>query len=1147
MEFTGERFVPDQKGDIELEHVHRYLCAAELCDGKDVLDIACGEGYGSVLLARRAASVVGVDIAPEAIEHAAREHAGSNVEYRVGSAAQVPVGDASVDVVVSFETIEHHDQHDAMIAEIRRVLRPGGVLIISSPDRFIYSELPGFHNPYHVKELSRTEFEHLIRASFRNVAMYGQRVVYASALLAEHEGRIESFRKAPGETERSTGLVAPMYLVAVASDGELPAFSSGVFETGIEESDAVVALKAGIAARDHKIFEFREEHTALAAAFKQVRRAEEDARVARDEAYAAMARSEAASREANVRAEARIEEQRIQLLDANSTITSLRSAAWASRSELKRLKAENQELEASLNRLGASAAQLNAAIHAYRTSFSWRVTAPVRSVGRAARVARNLGRGLYRFMRPSSLQAFIPVQELLAIDGGGFVSTGNDPQVAVTPHWAGLRPGWAVLTVDMDSDEASLNPILYAFHGEDGSQVSAYAMPGYGKGREQRLIVLPSDVRSLRFDPTDRADVRFRLNDVSVRSIGRLGLAREGYGMLSRVQRGEVWRAVMHGELRRAKSLVRSAVVGKYDKGEYYAWVEAYDTLTPGDLVRLRQLGDELAEKPLISVLMPVYNTRPEYLRKALDSVIAQTYPHWELCIADDASPNPQIRKILEEYMRKDARIRVVFREKNGHISASSNSALELARGDFVALMDHDDALPAHALFMVADEINRHPDVDLIYTDEDKVDENDVRNDPLFKTDWNRELFYSQNFVTHLGVYRTSIALRIGGFRTGFEGSQDYDFTLRFIEHTDGRHIRHIPHVLYHWRIYPGVSSFSTDNPSASIETARRAMVEYFADVEPTSEVVGIDQFPGWWRIKRRPPTVLPRVSLVVPTRDRLEVLRPALDGLMTSTIYDNLEIIVVDNDSQEAGTLDYFEEIKRDPRVKVLTVRGPFNFSALNNAAVEISTGSMIGFINNDIEVIHSDWLLEMVTQLSQPNVGAVGGKLYYANDTIQHAGVVLGLYGVAAHGHRHFPRSTIGYFGRPMLVQNVSAVTAACMLVRKDVFEQIGGFDVVHLAVGYNDVDLCMKIREAGYDIVFTPFAELYHLESVSRGANLTPAQIERDARERAYMLSRWGEAIVQDPFYSPNLTVAGENYGLAFPPRASRPWKVITEPVR
>ncbi|MBB3258020.1 glycosyltransferase involved in cell wall biosynthesis/SAM-dependent methyltransferase [Paraburkholderia bannensis] len=1150
MKFTGERFVPDQKGNIELEHVHRYLCAAELCKGKTVLDIACGEGYGSSLLARSAASVIGVDIAQEAVDHASQHHAAANLQFRLGSAAKMPIDDASIDVVVSFETIEHHDQHDEMMAEIRRVLRPGGLLIMSSPDRVVYSEIPGFRNEYHVKELTREEFETLVRASFKHVAIYGQRVVYASALLAEQGGPIESFRKTSSNVEHDSGLVAPMYLIAVASDAEVPPLASGVFETDISESDAVTQLKATIAARDHEIFEFNEGRTALEAAFHQVRGAEEEARAAHARTEEARAQAQEKLEQtlsALANAQAHAAEQATQLESATASINMLRSAARVQRTELTRLQAEKHALEASLSRLGASVEQLNAAVHAYRTSFSWRITAPVRVASRVARRGRNVARGLYRLMMSAGKPTFTPVHEMQSTGGAGFVSTGADPQVAVTPHWAGLRPGWAVLTVDMDSNEPSLNPVLYAFHGADGAQVSSYAMPGYGKGRERRLIVLPPDVRSLRFDPTDRRDVRFSLKDVSVRSIGRLGLVREGYAALSPEQRGQVWRALLGAKLRLAKTLVRSGIVGKYDKGEYRAWVETYDTLTEQDLVRLRELGDALAKKPLISVVMPVYNTRPKYLRKALDSVIAQTYPNWELCIADDASPNPEIRTVLEEYMRKDARIRVVFREKNGHISASTNSAIEIVKGEFVALMDHDDAIPAHTLFMVADEINRHPDVDLIYTDEDKVDENDQRHDPHFKTDWNRELFYSQNFIAHLGVYRTSIVRQIGGFRVGFEGSQDYDFALRFLKHTDGKRIRHIPHVLYHWRIFPGVSSFSTDNPDASVDTARRAMVEYFADVEPTSEVLPIDSFPGWWRIKRQPPVELPRVSLIVPTRDRVGVLRAAVDGLMHETNYENLEIIVVDNDSEEEETLEYFEQIKRDPRVKVLRVPGAFNFSALNNAAVEIATGSMIGFINNDIEIIHSDWLLEMVAQLAQPNVGAVGAKLYYANDTIQHAGVVLGLYGVAAHGHRHFPRNTIGYFGRPMLVQNMTAVTAACMLARKDVFEKVGGYDEINLTVGYNDVDLCLKIREAGYDVVYTPFAELYHLESISRGANLSAAQIERDALERAYMMSRWGNVIAHDPFYSPNLTVAAENYGLAFPPRAVKRWKDTDAQVR
>jgi len=1128
MEYTGERFVPEQQGAIELEHLHRYLCAADLCAQKDVLDIASGEGYGSSILATVARTTIGVDISDEAVRHAQRKYQRRNLEYRVGSVAKIPLADGSVDVVVSFETIEHHDQHETMILEIKRVLRPGGLLVMSTPDKRVYSDTPRFSNPYHIKELTRAEFESLTKASFGNVSIYGQRIVYGSALFAEHDGQLVSFTKHQGEVKRSAGLVDPMYLIALASDCELPMLRSGLFEAPVDGAAVDVALNSELGARNHEVLEFREGHASLEGMFAQVRSAEEDARDLLLEKEDALRGAQAS-----------VADQRRQLEASQASLAAARREVLEGRSRLEKLKSENNELQTSVSRLGASVAQLNAATHAYRTSFSWRVTAPLRVATRSLRKAAEIALIPYRMARSPGQPGFTYAKDVEVVDGG-YVSTGDDPQFSVSPGWRGLNPGWALVTLEMTASEEKLRPVLYAFAGVDGSQVFSYPFSGYVKGREKRLIVLPPGVRTLRFDPTDRKGVRFAIKHLAVHNLGKLALIREGYGALNAGKQRTLLRAALRGDLRTAKEIVRGGVASKYDKGEYRAWVELYDTLTEHDLARLSVLGEALAVKPLISVLMPVYNPRPKYLRKALESVLAQTYTRWELCIADDASTNPEVRQVLEEYARRDSRVKVVFRQTNGHISAASNSALEVVAGDFVALMDHDDALPAHALHMVAEEINRYPDADLIYTDEDKVDEDDNRHDPHFKTDWNRELFYSQNFVAHMGVYRTSIVRKINGFRIGFEGSQDYDFVLRFLLHTEASRIRHIPHVLYHWRIFPGVASFSTDNPDASIDTARRALVQYFAQVEPTAEVLPLRQFPGWWRIKRQPPSVLPRVSLIVPTRDRLDVLEVAINGLLHETAYPDLEIIIVDNDSSDAATLAFFDAAKKDARVKVLRISGAFNFSALNNRAAEVATGTVLGFINNDIEVIHPDWLIELVTQVAQHNVGAAGAKLYYANETIQHAGVVMGLYGVAAHGHRHFPRNAIGYFGRPMLVQNVSAVTAACMLVRKAVFEQVDGYDELNLTVGYNDVDLCLKIRAAGYDIVFTPFAELYHLESVSRGENLTPAQIERDVKERAYMLSRWSDVIAHDPFYSPNLTMTSEDYSLAFPPRAPKSWK-------
>lgn len=548
---------------------------------------------------------------------------------------------------------------------------------------------------------------------------------------------------------------------------------------------------------------------------------------------------------------------------------------------------------------------------------------------------------------------------------------------------------------------------------------------------------------------------------------------------------------------------------------------------------------------PLISVVMPVYNTEPRFLRRALDTVVEQLYPNWELCVADDASPNPQIRAILSEYAARDARIKVIFREVNGHISRSSNSAIERVEGTFVALMDHDDELPAHALYMVAEEILAHPDVDVIYTDEDKIDGLGRRHDPHFKTDWNEDLFLSQNMVAHLGVYRTSLVRAVGGFRAGFEGSQDYDFTLRVLRHTSAERIRHIPFVLYHWRIFEGVRTFSSNNPTTSVDTAGRAMAEWVSTEIPGAEVLPIESFPSWWRIRRPLPLTAPSVTLIVPTRDRVHLMRNLLEGALQQTDYPDFDVIVVDNGSVDPETAAYFAEVSADPRVQILRDDGPFNYSRLNNDAVRRARGTYVAFLNNDIETIEPDWLREMMSQAVRPEVGAVGTKLLYGNGTLQHAGVVLGIYGVAAHGHRHFAGNSIGYFGHPQLTRRVSAVTAAALVMRKALFERIGGFDELNLAVSYNDVDLCLRIVESGYAVIYTPFATLRHLESATRGPDVTQRQRELQRIERGFMQARWGDLLLDDPFYSLNLSLANEDYRLAFPPRAVKPWLVEPSP--
>jgi GT2 family glycosyltransferase len=572
----------------------------------------------------------------------------------------------------------------------------------------------------------------------------------------------------------------------------------------------------------------------------------------------------------------------------------------------------------------------------------------------------------------------------------------------------------------------------------------------------------------------------------------------------------------------------------------YAEWVREYDTLSDADAIAIRAHIAEFAVRPLISIVVPVYETDERYLREMIESVLEQIYPHWELCIADDASSKPHVATVLEWYRSRDPRVKIVYRGDNGHISAASNSAVELATGELVTLLDHDDRLAPHALYMVALAFNEHPDADVFYSDEDKIDAAGERCDPYFKPDWNPELFCSQNFVNHLGVYRTSLLRTIGSFRVGFEGSQDYDLTLRMIAATTGP-IVHIPHVLYHWRIFQGASSYSSIHLESAMAAARRAIVEHLATM---GEVVTATSSGGiFHRVIRQEPDCWPRVSIIVPTRDHVDVLEACISGVF-ETDYPDLELIIVDNESKDDKTRAFFAEAARRG-VRILSCSGQFNFSRINNLAAHEATGDVFVFLNNDVSVIHPSWLKEMILQAVRPGVGAVGARLLYPDGTIQHGGVVLGIGGVAGHIHLGAARDDPGYFGRLKLAQDVSCVTAACMAVTREVFEKIGGFDEEHLVVAFNDVDLCIRIRETGYRIIWTPYAELYHWESRSRGSDTVPSQIARFHREGEYIRTRWSTQIASDPFFNPNLSLDSIRPEPAFPPRTRKPWLARQEP--
>jgi glycosyltransferase involved in cell wall biosynthesis len=533
--------------------------------------------------------------------------------------------------------------------------------------------------------------------------------------------------------------------------------------------------------------------------------------------------------------------------------------------------------------------------------------------------------------------------------------------------------------------------------------------------------------------------------------------------------------------------------------------------------------------QPLVSIIMPTYNSPLNFLAQAIESVKAQVYPHWQLCIADDASSDKRVQAFLEEAAAKDSRISVVLRTQNGHISESSNSALSIAKGEWVALLDHDDLLHPLALYELVKSLQQHPEANIVFSDEDKVDEQGARFGPYFKTDYNPELMWAQNMISHLGCYRKSVLDEVGGFRKGFEGSQDYDLALRVIQRSSASQIVHIPKVLYHWRAITGSTALApSEKPYAEI-ASREALKEHMAAICVPAWVGASPEVASMNRVRPELIEPAPLVSILIPTKDRIDLLRQCIDSLQTKSSYPHFEVLVINNNSEKAESFDYFAQLKT-LGVKVLDYPKPFNFSAINNFAAQHAAGEYLCLMNNDIEIQTPDWMEEMLSFAQLPNAGAVGARLWYpGSGGLQHGGVIVGLGGVAGHAYVGLAKTEKGYFGRPVLHHRCSAVTAACLMIKKSTYFAVNGMDE-GLAVAFNDVDFCLRLGQAGFHCVYTPHAEMTHHESASRGNDLSDANRERFMSEEAFMKSRWGQQLLADPYYSPNLSLDHSDFRMA-----------------
>ncbi|HTA64190.1 MAG TPA: glycosyltransferase [Xanthomonadaceae bacterium] len=738
--------------------------------------------------------------------------------------------------------------------------------------------------------------------------------------------------------------------------------------------------------------------------------------------------------------------------------------------------------------------------------------------------------------------------ELLDAAADRYRVTGDDPIIACESDNFPLAAGWYFVTLHMEQHAGlTAQPCLYPDYDSDvpcgpAGESMLFVRPGRSVHHGLMRFVRP--VKALRLDPAI-SPCEISVSQLVIKRVGKVRAAWELF---------KAWRRPLEtlGKLRPPWRTIRdrfltSGLVGGmvglfewYTTGDprvnsYDAWLARYDDASPAARQAATVRSGRWSYRPLISILLPTYNTDEQWLRRCVESVFAQSYPHWELCVADDASPKAHVMNVLNEYAAKDQRVRVERRGRNGHISANSNTALRMAEGEYIALLDHDDELHPLALHEVVAALQQHPQWKLIYSDEDKIDEQGRRSDPYMKPNWNYDLFLSQNCISHLGVYQRQLVLDVGGFREGFEGSQDWDLALRCIEKLKAEEIGHIPRVLYHWRAIPGSTAGGVGEKNYARAAGMRAVTEHLARIGADASVRehGDARLKGHLHVNYRLPVVQPTVSLIIPTRDGLHLLKRCIDSILALTDYDNYEIVIVDNQSSQSETLDYLRTVVADPRVRVLAYDRPFNYSALNNHAVRQTSSELVGLVNNDIEVISPGWLREMAGHAMRPEIGAVGAMLYYPNDTIQHAGVVLGLGGVAGHVHGSHPRGYVGQMGRAQLTQNLSAVTAACLLVRRSVFDEAGGLDE-SLSVAFNDVDFCLRIRRLGYRNLWTPLAELYHHESATRGYEDSPKKKARFAGEVERMQMTWGDELITDPAYNPNLTLTGTPFELAFPPR-------------
>jgi len=720
--------------------------------------------------------------------------------------------------------------------------------------------------------------------------------------------------------------------------------------------------------------------------------------------------------------------------------------------------------------------------------------------------------------------------------------SGPIPQFLLKPVTGAYPGGWIQIQIRLSfKSEEQATPLLY-FEDENGSE-HIEELELRDNRHIKEYIFLPPRIGFLKLLPGSRSGT-LSLDSIALREVSReevyccrfpryLWRKLTDPGTLDLIRRGlQIWRE--HG----AGLLLKrfwSAVAGNRESSSfaYNEWTLRFDTLTEVDREAIQKHIQTFSSPPKISILVSAPQSSHPFLAEAIDSVRRQLYPHWELWLCSASSPPEQDGTPGRE---EDPRIRFIRSKNPGDLIEALNRSLSEATGDWVVFLEPDALLAEHALYHIAFRQNTHLETQVIYSDEDQINGEGRRCSPHFKPDWNPDLFYSCNYIGGMLAIRRNLIQEAGGFRQEYQAGLLYDLLLRCLGQTAGEPFFHIPALLYQSRQGHGHTPDEATNVSAS-HAEEEALKEFFAKRE---ETVQVGLHPGGFtrKISYSLSEPTPLVDILIPTRNHHQMLDRCLRSIREQTDYPNYRITVINNQSDYPKSLNYLEELARDPQIRVLDYDRPFNFSAINNFAAKQSEGSLLCLMNNDVEATHPEWLREMASHALRPEIGAVGCLLLYPDRTVQHAGVILGVGGIAGHAHKHFPAFSRGYCSRLQALQNVSAVTAACLVVRREVYEQLGGFDE-QFRVALNDVDFCLRVREAGYRNLYTPFARLIHHESQTRGPDDTAEKWDQFKCERDLMLRRWGDILKQDPFYNPNLSLDFEDFRIASFPQHYAPW--------